>query len=553
MGGAVAAERCGPLTWYQEMVWWNQYWNAPDQRYPPMSGVFYLARRPRPDEVEAAFRALMDRHEVLRTSVGVGDDGIPVQTVHPAGTVEPPLRTVPLSRFRDGAEEMLGTFGHPGRDSGGHARWRAVLAVKDDRVLAVGFAGDRLLMDGWSVVVVREQLLAVLGGSRTGDVLPQQPLDRAAEERSAAGRAKADAALARLARVFAAAPPSPFPPLARPDDASARYVEGELRSAGMLADVDALCRHGRTTRPSAVLAMLAAVLALRTGRGSCAVRSLAANRSLGRYRSSVQGLYQPAYLVLDLSGDPSAAEVLRRAWRESVDAYRHTEYPADEVRELLVRVERERGFAPWFGLDYDFLPGTPAVRARTARTGAGTPPITHRYDDTGRPGYALFRAQVVDEELVLALDSDTAMIPAAEIDRLLRWTARGLSLAADDPRLSLSQLAGELGIPPVPQGTGAQAGPERAPEAAPGPGAGRGGPPTPAEEALVGALKVTHPLDAVDLALDYVGAGGRLRSVPRVAAELARRGYRGLREEHVGTPMPLRAVAAGLRRDAGRG
>ncbi|SNT58656.1 hypothetical protein SAMN05443665_105032 [Actinomadura meyerae] len=538
------AGREGPLTWYQEAVWWSQYWNPPDESYPPMPDVWYLPERPTVDVVRAAFAELAARHEILRTSLPLGGDGLPRQRLHAAGAVPMPLRPVPLGEFRRDVAGTLGGFRRPGAADADRPRWRAVLGVKEGRVPAVGFAGDRLVMDGGAVVELRRQFQAALrgrGGAPAGGRAHLQPLARADHERSAAGRAKADAALAHLAGVFGSAPGPLFTgPPAPPG--TPRYVEASTRSPELLAGAAQAARLHRVTLPTVVLAAFATVLALRTGRACVPVRSLCANRTTAAERTSVLGLYQPVHLLLDLSGDPVMADVVRRTWRESVRAYAHSEYPPDEFRETVVRAARGRGFVPEFQLDYDFLPGPAAARPPAGRGEDGAePPVEHSGSDQGRPGYALFQARVLGEELTLALDADTALVPRAEIDRLLSWTVRALFRLADAAAggTRRDEFGAAIGLDPAAPGE---------PHTPPAPAVAGAVDPA-AERALREAFLTAHEgVDRVDLDDDYVAAGGRLRRVPRLVRSLAGRGFGGLRAEHVETPVSLRSVAAGLRR-----
>ncbi|HEU5025519.1 MAG TPA: hypothetical protein VFV01_11430 [Spirillospora sp.] len=544
MAGTMGRE--GPLTWYQEAVWWSQYWNPPDETYPPMADVWYLPERPPAEAVRAVFAELAARHEVLRTSLPLGEDGLPHQRLHAPGAAPVPLRSVPLGELRGDVAGVLGGFRRPGAGDPDGPRWRAVLGVKEGRVPAVAFAGDRSVMDGGAVAGLRHQFLAALRGRR--GVPPDagalvQPLARADHERSAAGRAKADAALGRLAGVFGRAPGPLFTgPPAPPG--TPRYVEASTRSPDLAARAAQAARIHRVTLPSIVLAAFASVLALRTGRCSVPIRSLCANRTTAAERASVLGLYQPAYLVLDLSGDPVMSDVVRRTWRESLSAYAHSEYPPDEFRETVVRAARGRGFVPEFQLDYDFLPapGPAAARPPAGRAvGNAEPPIEHSGSDQGRPDYALFQARVLGEELMLALDADTALVPRAEIDRLLSWTVRALFRLADASAGAMR--CGEFGAAIGLEQKGA-AGPQEPPvpaDAAADPAA---------ERALREAFLTSHSgVGEVDLRDDYVAAGGRLRKVPRTVRALAGHGFGGLRAEHVETPVSLRTVAAALRRE----
>jgi hypothetical protein len=531
------------MTWYQEMVWWERYWDPQDREYPPMSEIWYLPGKPSIPEVRSAFAEVMARQEVLRTFLTQDELGVVFQEVRPFEAVTPPLRVMELSRLREDIEGALGTFRRPGPGSGDRLPWCAVLGVKNDRVLTVCLAADRGIMDGCSMVEFRRQLQASLLGKPGPGSIPLNPLERAAHERSRAGRAKADAALSRLARVFASAPESLVPGPAK-DPAPPPYKIAVMRSAELLADTDLVCHRLRLTRPTVVLGVLVAVLALRMGQWSCPIRSLVANRDSNRERETIQGLYQRAYLVIDLSGDPLMSEVMRRTWQESVSAYQCTRYPEDEIRELRVHTARARGFVPKFEFIFDFMvSGSPLrpVRAGSRVRPGALPRVEHQWRAAGGPE-DIFIAQVVDEEMTWSLRSDTAPLTPEEVDQVLRWSARGLRLLTEEHNeLRLSEFGRRLGIEPrasVPPS-------ERRSN-------GGGAPSSPAEAALAAALLAILPLEAVDLTQDYVGAGGRLHLVSRLAGELARRGYHGLRAEHVESPMSLRAVAAEMIRDEER-
>ncbi|MDL4817200.1 hypothetical protein [Actinomadura opuntiae] len=543
MSGTTA--RQGPLTWYQEAVWWNQYWDSPDRSYPPTADVWYLPDRPPADVVSGIFAKLSVRYESLRTALPMGGDGLPHQRLHAPGALPPPVLSIPLGRLRRDIAGALGGFRRPGSGDPDLPRWRAVLGVKEGRVSAVGFAGDRMVMDGWATAELHRRFLAELRGRGASPLEARlQPLARADHERSPAGQAKANAALAGLAEVFERASGPLFTRPAAPG--KPRYVAAATRSASLLAHSVHAARINRVTLPTIVLAAFAAVLVLRTGRSSVPIRSMSANRTTPAERTGILGLYQPAHLVLDLSGDPVMADVVQRTWRESLNAYAHSEYPPDEFRETVVRAVRGRGLVPGFQIDYDFVSAhTIAFLSGEPLTECVEPPVEHGGSDQGRPGYGLFKAQVLGEELVLMLDADTALAPSAEIDRLLSWTVRTLFRLADATvgEMRCEEFGKAIGLEPA--GTeepSVPTAPASCGTAAPA-----------AERALREAFLAAHEGAAqVDLDHDYVGAGGRIRRVPRMVRALTDRGYGGLRAAHVETPVSLRSVAVDLRRESGR-
>ncbi|OLT14304.1 hypothetical protein BJF78_02285 [Pseudonocardia sp. CNS-139] len=263
-----------------------------------------------------ALRALVDRHEILRTGLADRDDGVEQRIL---AHTEPPLRQIDLGSARDPAAEMRRLIAtdaaHPFalREP---PLWRALLARvgPDEHVLALVL--HHAVCDGWSSMVLERDLAALYRATVTGraPVLPAVPLqfgDFAAWERAHRDVWREQEWRARLGPAAGSAVPAlrdllPFELVCHPVAAVSPAAADRL---------SALARqHGATL---ATLLYAAALMTLAPALGEEVVVGIAhANRDDREVQPVVGPVFDYLPVRVALDGCPALVPLMGRIRRE---------------------------------------------------------------------------------------------------------------------------------------------------------------------------------------------------------------------------------------------
>jgi hypothetical protein len=400
---------------------------------------------------------LMARHESLRTTFPAVEP--PVQRVARTGELvidvyeadhEPPdsiVLTVPLTRLLRSREF----------DLTGELPLRMAIAVWQGEPRAAVIVYSHMAVDFASMALIGREFAALVSdpGQRDPVQPAHQPLDQAADERSARGQRRNDAALRNWEAQLRASPQCLYAvPLDAAGPAGGR--SGWLWSrAAALALPHVAARTG-ASRQIVVFAALCTIIAWRTGHPGCILPAPATNRYQRHLRGYVGPLAQDCMISLDTRAG-GLDEVVRRAAVAAVRGYRHGLVEITMLESLIQRVEHDRGFiharhcvindlSLHLGdMEEEAAPGEDPGEARLALT------QTRVAELTAQPiaEILLFLVQQVSEELILGgLTRDASLLPAGEIEMLLRAT-ESLLVAAASGDVDLGRLAEITGVRPV--------------------------------------------------------------------------------------------------------
>ncbi|WP_062428684.1 non-ribosomal peptide synthetase [Herbidospora daliensis] len=421
-----------PLSAAQERLWFMDHFTPGDA-----SSNMYLARRLHgPLDLARfadAYRALVDRHESLRTRFPA-DDGRPTLVVDPpgGGTIE--WIALPEDAVADFCAELVTTpF-----DLAAAPPVRATLVQisPDDHVLCV--AMNHIIADGYSVNVMITELAALYDGAdlpplpvQAGDVSLWQLRREALDEGAAA--------LAHWKERLAGVPALELP-LDRPRPLDGARIGGELSvpaPADLVARLEAIGRDSGTTLFMVLLAAYQAVLSRHTGQHDFAVGSPTAARERVELESVIGYLAHTLVLRADLSGDPGFDELLRRTWATLVDALAHQDVPVERIKSVL-GVRRDLGQTALFQ----------TMLILHSHTSEGNLPETfgglrHEPYDAGAiktPFDLTLTVWPVDGGLTLVFDYDLAILDTTTVQRFAERFLSCLYEIAADPTAPLSAL-----------------------------------------------------------------------------------------------------------------
>jgi hypothetical protein len=227
-----------------------------------------------------------------------------------------------------------------------------------------------------------------------------------------------------------------------------------LDSAGLGEAVAWLGRRYQVADSTLVFAAFAAVLGVETGREQSVVMTMSSNRTSDRTRDMVACLAQYTVATLDLRGDPTFAELIKRAGAAMMTAYRYGQYDFQEMK------TRERDHARLRGLSFSQPAGLNFKRytdSAPERGDPGPPPALTAEDTRTRilpirgtcaRGVILLSVAPPPDMMTLELLCDAEAMTPDDGTRLVRAIEAILVHAVTRPDLPLSALSELCGLHP---------------------------------------------------------------------------------------------------------
>ncbi|UKE75270.1 amino acid adenylation domain-containing protein [Xanthomonas graminis pv. phlei] len=308
------------------------------------------------DALQQALDRIVARHEALRTRF-VAADGGAVQKIDPTDSGFA-LRRFDLSQHPDPETEIQAHAQGEAGDvfdlsKGPLARGRLLRLGDHEHVLFLTL--HHLVADGWSIAVLVREFVALYSAMIDGlpDPLPPLPLqyaDVAVWQRRTLG----EQALQRQRRFWQehlqGAPELLDLPTDRPRPALQDY-RGDALSFQVDQDTSlalkALAQRHGTTLFMTLLAGWAVLLARLSGRQEVVIGSPVANRSRSELEPLIGLFLNTQALRIDLSADPSVADLLAQVRAIALSAQEHQDIPIEQVIEAL-NPSRSMAHAPLY-------------------------------------------------------------------------------------------------------------------------------------------------------------------------------------------------------------
>ena len=350
--------------------------------------VFRLRGRLDVAALEAAFRAVAQRHEVLRTRFEAAGEE-PVQVIDPMSRITVELVDVSGEPDTDGRERTalaaIERRAALGFDLAAEHPIRVVVArlADDDHLLLLAL--HHVAADGWSMDVLTRELracydAALTGGSATLTEPPVQYADYAAWQRDRLTREVLERQLEYWRDQLAGLEPLELPTdRPRPMERSAT---GDRVQFVVPAEVSRRLADLAVGRGSSLfMASLAAfqiLLSRWSGQDDVVVGSPIAGRNHADSEDLIGFFVNTLVLRTDTSGDPTFEELLGRVRETALGAYAHQELPFERLVEEL-SPERDLSRNPLFQVSFAFqnffesrfeLPGTTVEPVDLATTTA---------------------------------------------------------------------------------------------------------------------------------------------------------------------------------------
>lgn len=365
----VSREDLLPLSFNQEYLWFLDQ-ITPDLQVYNVPFALRLNGRLDVDALSRATTALIGRHEVLRTRFD-SRHGVPHQVVDPAPGSVPVPRTdlrVLSDRERDTAwrERMRQALNAPfdlARDR--LIRIELIRLADDEHLLLLTV--HHIIVDGWSLGQVAHELSALYSAARRSEPaeLPELELqyaDYASWQRRVLTGGELERRLAYWTDRLADLPILDFPTdHPRP---AVRGWSGRTYETTIPADVyGAAHRLARTERKTLLGVLYAAFLVVLreyTGQDDLVVGTVLGGRGRPELQPLVGYFVNSLVLRTDVTGDPTARELIARANDTAVGALAHQDVPFGKIVDA-VRTDRDPSRNPLFQVSFTVQTGAAGV------------------------------------------------------------------------------------------------------------------------------------------------------------------------------------------------
>ncbi|MBP2330654.1 hypothetical protein JOF56_011039 [Kibdelosporangium banguiense] len=420
------ATRSGPLTWVQQWHWFERTIPSPRRVNPtPLADHCHVPPPATVADIHAALASLTARHEALRTTV---DPLRPIQHVHRADWAPPPVDYVDVPAADAGTlEAATAALAACPIDPERNPPWRARVLLETGKPYAVLVAAHHVVIDGWGLAVLINQLHDQLHGDDAPAEPSIHPLDTISAQHPERARAAEREWLIRLA----SNPTGVLAPFGGTDNGNGRH-RLQHRSVGAYDDLDRVARRYRVSPEVVVLAALAHDVVTRTGEHRFLASVVVSNRARAALRNSIGVRALTVPVQIDLRPGAAFGEVVASVASASAAAYRHGQYDPAELVAAQARMDRRRGVVAVPTIEYncyswprDYLvpaQNTPPDGVVTWISSAPDEPCETLYVDFSRDAGVVTLDVTVGDHL---LDAGQAMALPARLCDLLRALADG--------------------------------------------------------------------------------------------------------------------------------
>ena len=308
-----------PLSFAQQRIWFLS-------QLGPLSSAFNIGRPIRlrgPLDIDALSRSVNEivrRHESLRTTFHT-IDGAPVQRVQPF--VDRPIDVADASHLQDETRipemvrEISTEYQQPWNiETGPLLRAKLWKLGGDDHLLLVAL--HHIASDGWSWGLLEQELTTLYRAFSASEPSPLPELPIQYPDFSLWQRTFVESETYKGQLTYWTERCARLPNLQliadRPDSPSETGVHQSLCiSEELTQQLRALCRREGATLFMGLIAAFSALLARYTGQHDVVIGSPIANRNRGELEHLIGCFMNPLPLRVDVSGEPSLAELIRRA------------------------------------------------------------------------------------------------------------------------------------------------------------------------------------------------------------------------------------------------
>jgi condensation domain-containing protein/AMP-binding enzyme len=427
-----------PASFAQQRFWLLEQM-SPGSRFN-LQVVLRFERRLNLQTLNAAWREILKRHEILRTTFGMVDDQL-MQFI--ASELKPSPTVVDLAHENAGERESLVRHlvrkqGQEPFDLANGPLVRPVLFQLSEEQCLLSLTMHHIISDGWSMAVLERELTELYLAFSEGRPSPFPPLaiqyaDFAGWQREYVSGALLEKQLGYWRKQLSDAPVSQLPadhPRSQRETPQGSHSHFRIPEAvaGQLREL------GRRNQASLFMVLLAAwqVLLYRySTQSDVVVGAPVANRTRLEIEPLIGFFVNTLVLRTDLSGNPAFKEVLTRVRKTTLDAYEHQDVPYEK---LVAEIQPQRAASqtPFFGTVLNWV-NTPASSALTGMECESTESAAIQFD---------LALNVVETNgaLPVLVEYSTELYEAATITRLVQHLQNLLSGILANPEEPISGL-----------------------------------------------------------------------------------------------------------------
>ncbi len=328
--------KSAPMSIDQERIWFLEQLQPGNSAYN-VHRTRELRMTPNLAVLERSVNEIIRRHEVLRTTIDV-TDGVPVQIITPELSIRIPIVDIsllPPDARRTKALQLLKEAGNRVFDlAKGPLLYVSLLQLAEqDYVLIMTM--HHIVMDRWSFDVFEQELATLyqaysLGQPSPLPELPMQFADFTRWQREWLEGKECQNQLSYWKRQLAGVPPMLDIPIDFPRPAMQTYAganEDILLSEALSQELKDLCRREGVTMFMLLLAAYNVLLYRHSGQDDILIGAPMVNRPLPESEKLIGYMLNMLVLRVDLSGNVSFRELLKRVREVCNEAYAHQDLP----------------------------------------------------------------------------------------------------------------------------------------------------------------------------------------------------------------------------------
>jgi len=293
--------------------------------------------------VERSVRALVERHEALRTTFRIVEDRLSQIISEEAtyGFSVTDLSALPEEEREQAAAAAIEEHSHARADLATGPAFFVRLIHLSDQTHYLALTMHHIVCDGWSNGILIRDFTDFYAAFSQGiePALPELPFqfaDFTVWQQNWLESEAAEAALAYWRTHINRGLPAVDLPTDRPRLPQKSYpghIESSLLPSGLTDRLKAYCRAHNATMHQVLLAAFQALISRYTSQSEFLLGSTIANRTQPGMENVVGRFANPQVILADVNGDPSYAELLRRVSEWSTEAYAHQDLPFSRLME----------------------------------------------------------------------------------------------------------------------------------------------------------------------------------------------------------------------------
>ena len=438
MEKAEASASAYPLSHGQRSLWFL-YQLAPGSPAYTITYAGKIRGRLNATALDAAAQALVDRHEILRTTYTTRD-GQPVQLVHP----RLPVRVDHLELDPDETQRWLRREADRPFDlrTGPVVRFNLITQGSGEHLLVLTL--HHIAVDMWSIDLILDelrQLYAAEHGSPAPPLPPMRYVDYSLDHARAIEGAEGERLWRYWSQQLAGETPMLRLPVDRPRGAVQTYRGAVHRFSidrALTAQLKEVGRAAGATPYMTLFAAYATLLHRYSGQDDLLIGSPFGCRDHPGLAGLVGYIANPVVLRPDLSGDPTFTSLLGRVKTTVLEALEHQDFPFASLVEKLDPA-RDLSHTPLFQVSFAWEQTRRFQEG--AASGAGSLDFTTTHiGQGGAPLDLMLLMGEQDGELLCALQYNTDLFDDVTIERMAEHFTTLLGGIVADPGVGLSKL-----------------------------------------------------------------------------------------------------------------